>query len=610
MKIILLILCLIVGQVTIGQSIIPAPSNELCPNEEYTFTISSIPGTYNSLSVGGGITQITPASANGGIVTFKGKFADSNAAQIVTVNYTPTSATIATQQTFKYDKVRSLFGGYKEPDNPPTALTVPLCQTTPVQLNITGAQYRNTNTNPWTYFGSITKYKYRIPAGWRLNGTLSTGTNYITATGAVNITPTADTGNGQLIYYNALNECTGAFFEGTDKIISISRAIPTFALSPTNLSIVCGTAPTQTYTVTATGAVVCPLYYEWNLGNNNNWLYNGSPAPAIFTTTTNSVTLTSANGNILPASVRVTPVYNNVQQTGLNSDTAFTPFISNASFSGENVICVSNSFTYNLLDLGANNTVNWSLSNSFYATISNQTQSQVNVNGNSTGTVDIIATITNQCGQIATITKTIQIGPPSTIDSNSVLSGPTSVRNGALARYSINTSLPQGATSFEWILPYPYDTVTNFDYFGENWQKTEGNGSSGSQIIVFTGYSGSSGLVQVMGKNQCGCGGAKWINVTRGVRGGAMPRMSQLNDSSETKVYPNPATDIVNINLKSNYKNNKVSVTIFDILGRQILIRELTDLTEQINITNIPSGNYILKIISNSESETFKISKK
>lgn len=194
-----------------------------------------------------------------------------------------------------------------------------------------------------------------------------------------------------------------------------------------------------------------------------------------------------------------------------------------------------------------------------------------------------------------------------------------------------------GATSYEWWLPYPYETVEQFDYFGENWQKL--TNSADSSIQVFTGYAGTAGYVQVMAVNDCGIGGARIISVAHGGSDGAIPRLSNpvkvlnpkiyVNPANavsnikekvdisnaeimatlllDTKIYPNPANGVLNIKVNEDVSNAKIMATLYDLLGRKILQVEVLDSIASLNVENIPAGNYILKLAYNSVVETHLI---
>lgn len=74
-------------------------------------------------------------------------------------------------------------------------------------------------------------------------------------------------------------------------------------------------------------------------------------------------------------------------------------------------------------------------------------------------------------------------------------------------------------------------------------------------------------------------------------------------------VYPNPASDLLNVNL-SGIKG-KSEVSLFDINGRQVLRREVNAANTQLDISSLPTGVYIIKIKNGTkEVNTTKIIKR
>ena len=71
----------------------------------------------------------------------------------------------------------------------------------------------------------------------------------------------------------------------------------------------------------------------------------------------------------------------------------------------------------------------------------------------------------------------------------------------------------------------------------------------------------------------------------------------------EITIYPNPANEILNIKNNERIKN----VTIYDILGKVVLEKNVD--FEQINISNLISGLYLVKISTESETVVKKIIK-
>lgn len=76
-------------------------------------------------------------------------------------------------------------------------------------------------------------------------------------------------------------------------------------------------------------------------------------------------------------------------------------------------------------------------------------------------------------------------------------------------------------------------------------------------------------------------------------------------NSNSLVIYPNPTNGILNLNV-----NETLNVEIFDLLGKSILTKKIENGLQSINISNYPSGIYILKTTNNSGlSNTFKIIK-
>lgn len=180
--------------------------------------------------------------------------------------------------------------------------------------------------------------------------------------------------------------------------------------------------------------------------NTYNWSF-GSNWSAIGNTNTSNLSLLSNNSTISPVSV--TPYYCNVEQPIQTITINRTPFTSNASIIGNTVICQNSNSTYSINGVNSGNTVTWSVSNTSTASLSGASQNQVTVNGLSNGIVNLIATITNPCGQSVTKTKTINIGAP--VLSQGIKQGELWVlKNFAPQTLAFPSVL--GATSYNWVV--------------------------------------------------------------------------------------------------------------------------------------------------------------
>ena len=67
-------------------------------------------------------------------------------------------------------------------------------------------------------------------------------------------------------------------------------------------------------------------------------------------------------------------------------------------------------------------------------------------------------------------------------------------------------------------------------------------------------------------------------------------------------ISPNPAKDRLNIELPVSIDNARLRV--FDVLGKQILSQEISGIEASVNVSNWNNGIYIVRVSSNSISQT------
>ena len=81
----------------------------------------------------------------------------------------------------------------------------------------------------------------------------------------------------------------------------------------------------------------------------------------------------------------------------------------------------------------------------------------------------------------------------------------------------------------------------------------------------------------------------------------------QEEEFFEFKVFPNPATDILNIQIPS--ANEITTLRIFDVLGKSVLEEIITTSSNQLDVSSMATGVYILTFQSGNASKTFKLIK-
>jgi hypothetical protein len=617
MRLLYILLFTLVTTTTINsQTISPVESNEYCPGVEYTFTVY-LPGSYTGITASGGATvTLPPPQYVISTFTFKGTFSDVNHNQSFTISYKTANGGTPSKE-FKFDKVKSLFYGSFDSSNSFNPIIAPLCQTTPIPFTFSSEKWKNQD-NQSVGFGSIDTYEYLIPAGWYLNSTLSTGSNWIQASNNITLTPNTNSGTGSQLQFRAINNCNSiSNFKGNINNVPISRPTPSFTILPASMPIVCGTTPTQTFTVNSSTASACSVSYIWNLGANNGWLYAGSPAPDTITTSSNSITLTSANGNTLPASVYVTPIYNNVAQTQLKCTTDFTPFTSTAVISGINSYCNLQSASMFTIDAGAGNTVTWSSSNSGIATVSGGTDTQVVVTAQSQGLFYVNARITNPCGQWVDKTSfAITVGTPmALIDGYTCVteSAPCLLNATANNNYlAFSLSAPTG-TYTPLDSDWQWEKISGNFYFLENGQYNSPTHTGKQCNIYISGTNPTDAPMKFKCRVRNACAWGEWRTYIWN-DGTTTPVVPPTPPANYFKVAPNPTGGYAaNISLLNSSilppTTSPIIVRLYNIFGQLLSTTQLYNNSGQVFVYSFPYTTMYLTITFDSHTENITIVK-
>ncbi len=84
--------------------------------------------------------------------------------------------------------------------------------------------------------------------------------------------------------------------------------------------------------------------------------------------------------------------------------------------------------------------------------------------------------------------------------------------------------------------------------------------------------------------------------------------LSVLEEEVEIfKFSPNPATDIINITFPGGV--NTTEISIYNQLGQRVLKSTLTRAHNQLNVSGITTGVYLVRVVSGSRTKTFKLLK-
>lgn len=81
-------------------------------------------------------------------------------------------------------------------------------------------------------------------------------------------------------------------------------------------------------------------------------------------------------------------------------------------------------------------------------------------------------------------------------------------------------------------------------------------------------------------------------------------------DKKEIKIYPNPATDILNIKITNFNRDNSLRIGFFDLSGRLLINKMVREETTTLDISPYASGIYILKLQGKEICSDWKIIKR
>lgn len=191
------------------------------------------------------------------------------------------------------------------------------------------------------------------------------------------------------------------------------------------------------------------------------------------------------------------------------------------------------------------------------------------------GQATIIFTVTTPCGTIK-IPKTFWVGKPAVPGT---ITGNTAPGPGSLTPYYIN-SLPAGATSMTWSLPYCVGCSQPWSFY-----------SGQTDILMTANVGNSDGYVQAMGTNACGTGGASLLYVTTNGPCNPCPRM-----------YPNPVSNEMTLEWMDSEgfvmtdDIDSYQVSLYNAVGGIILTETANKPSITIDLSQLKNGFYYLHI--------------
>jgi len=76
-------------------------------------------------------------------------------------------------------------------------------------------------------------------------------------------------------------------------------------------------------------------------------------------------------------------------------------------------------------------------------------------------------------------------------------------------------------------------------------------------------------------------------------------------DSTGFSAYPNPVKDVLNL----SYTKNISDVQVFNLMGQQVSAVNVQNRESKVDMSNLPTGTYIVKVTSEGQIKTIKVIK-
>jgi hypothetical protein len=126
--------------------------------------------------------------------------------------------------------------------------------------------------------------------------------------------------------------------------------------------------------------------------------------------------------------------------------------------------------------------------------------------------------------------------------------------------------------------------------------RTLSTGDTSGSDFTFTNSTVSINLIWALGNDlNLGYHGSRGNGVT-----GTFALSTDSFAMAGFKLYPNPADDIFAIELPNEFET--VEVKLFDVVGKLVFTKQISQLDNKININSLVAGNYIVKVTSDEKT--------
>lgn len=272
-----------------------------------------------------------------------------------------------------------------------------------------------------------------------------------------------------------------------------------------------------------------------------------------------------------------------------------------AQITGINTICTSANYTF---PASAGTTYSWSINqnnvNLVTLTGNNTQNATLTRTSTNSGPVTITLIMSSETCGTQTLTKTIWVGSPAVVlvsDSQEYCDSKWHYVN-----FIINNT-PYSTFTLQGVIPQPL--AIQYGLFA--------GGSYNTVTLKYgTGFTGNISI-GVVATNTCGYyeeDQFEFVKLCSQLNTGGGNRQANNNEVFY-KIYPNPATNIVNIDLKDEnlqpQTNSEIIAELFNIMGEIKGNVKITNNIASIYTLGLPKGIYVLKIIIDGETESHQV---
>ena len=156
--------------------------------------------------------------------------------------------------------------------------------------------------------------------------------------------------------------------------------------------------------------------------------------------------------------------------------------------------------------------------------------------------------------------------------------------------YSTSTVTPQAEASQDWVL-----VSNNISGSTRTIVATRANNTGDSNDYIFNASAGSLSVIYAKGSSTSyayhgGNRGFTTLNVTLGI---------SENKLLSFEMYPNPVSDVLNIQLPSG--TDKAEVGVYDYTGRLVSSKTISSNDSTLDVQKISKGIYIIRVATNTK---------